>query len=325
MPSPLPRFTPRRALGRTGFLATRVGAGDLADRTVAKERCVATLRRALDAGINLVDTAPAYEDGYSEEIVGEALRGRREGIFVVDKIDHLDRPVGPQLSGSLERLGLPSVDLLVFHAVSELGVFRRLAAPGGGLAELGEEIGRGRARFRGISSHHPDVLAAALDSGLCDVLLFPVGPFCHPRYVDEILPRARALGVGTVCFKTFGAGKLLGDTEGYGRPLAQRPRGKLSSGGEPPAPGPGGDRAEPSHPRLEVEECLRYTLTCDPDVALLGLSFPNEQDAALTAAAAFRPMRPDELAAVRVRAVAAMEGKGAVWWNPTEPPAGRPS
>lgn len=303
-----PRFTPRRPIGRTGFAATRLGAGDLADRSLPRERCVATLRRALDAGLNVVDTAPAYEDGYSEEIVGEALRGRREGLFLVDKIDHLDRPVAPQLDGSLERLGLPAVDLLVFHALSDLDRFHALAAPGGGFAQLGEEIARGRARFRGISSHHPDVLAAALDSGLCDVLLFPVGPFCHPRYVDEILPRARALGVGTICFKTFGAGKLLGDTEGYGRPLSQRPRGKLSSGGE--------DAALPTLPRLPVEDCVRYTLTCDPDVALLGLSFPNEQDAAFAAAESFRPMSAEELARTRARAVEAMVDKGPAWWNP---------
>ena len=310
MSSALRRFIPRRPLGRTGFVATRLGAGDLADRSVPKERCVATLRRALDAGLNVVDTAPAYEDGYSEEIVGAALRGRREGIFLVDKIDHLDEPVGPQLDASLERLGLPSVDLLVFHGLCDHALFRKLAAPGGGFDELAEEVRRGRARFRGISSHHPDVLAAALDAGVCDVVLFPVGPFCDSRYVDDILPRARARGVGTVCFKTFGAGKLLGDTEGYGRPLSQRPRGKLSSGGE--------DAAAPALARLSVEECVRYTLTCDPDVALLGLSFPNEQDAAFSAAAAFQPLAPEEAARIRARALEAMQGKGATWWNPPE-------
>jgi aryl-alcohol dehydrogenase-like predicted oxidoreductase len=305
----MPTFTPRRPIGRTGFVATRVGAGDLADRNVPLERCVATLRRALDAGVNVVDTAPSYEDGYSEQIVGAALRGRREGIFLVDKVDFFDRPVAPQVDGSLERLGLPGVDLLVFHGVSTLDAWRGLAAPGGGLDQLDAEVARGRARFRGISSHHPDVLAAALDAGRCDVLMFPVGPFCHPRYVDEILPRARAAGVGTICFKTFAAGKLLGDTEGYGRPLAQRPRGKLSSGGQ--------DAAAPTLPRLGVEECLRYTLSCDPDVALLGLSFPNEQDAAFQAAAAFRdPATAEELATTRRRAAAAMEGKGEVWWDP---------
>src|SRR5690242_14253570 len=147
----VPRFLPRRPLGRTAFVATALGAGDLADRAVPRETCVATLRRALDAGLNVVDTAPRYEDGYSEEIVGAALRGRREGVFLVDKIDHLDRPVSEQLDGSLERLGLPSVDLLAFHAVKDVDAWLRLAARGGGMAELGEEIARGRARFRGIS------------------------------------------------------------------------------------------------------------------------------------------------------------------------------
>lgn len=304
----LPRFAPRRPLGRTGFVATAVGAGDLADRSVPRARAVETLRRALDAGVNVVDTAPMYEDGLSEELVGEALRGRREGVLLVDKIDELDRPVGPQLDASLERLGHPSVDLLVFHAVPDVAAWRRLAARDGGMAEVGEEIARGRARWRGVSSHDPDVVDLALASSLCDVVMFPAGPFCHPRWIVEILPRARALGVGTVCFKTFGAGKLLGDTEGYGRPLSSRPRGKLSSGGE--------DAAAPTLPRLGVEECVRYTLTCDPDVALLGLSFPNEQDAAFAAASSFVPMTTAEMAETRRRAARAVEGKGPIWWDP---------
>jgi aryl-alcohol dehydrogenase-like predicted oxidoreductase len=301
------RFAPRRPLGRTGFAATALGTGDLADRAVPKETCVATLRRALDAGLNVVDTAPMYEDGYSEEIVGEALRDRREGVFVVDKVDHLDRPVEGQLDESLARLGLPAVDLLVFHAVPDVAAWSRLAARGGGMAELGEEIARGRVRFRGISSHDPEVLDLALASSLCDVVMFPAGAFCDARYVVEILPRARALGVGTICFKTFGAGKLVADTEGYGRPLSVRPRRKLSSGGDD-VPG--------ALPRLSVTDCIRYTLTCDPDVALLGLSFPNEQDAAFAAAEAFRPMSSPEMAETRRRAAQAVEGKGAVWWNP---------
>ena len=71
-----PIFTARRELGQTGFQATQLGIGDLADRNVPFAECVATLQRALDAGLNVVDTAPMYEAGYSEEIVGAALRGR---------------------------------------------------------------------------------------------------------------------------------------------------------------------------------------------------------------------------------------------------------
>ena len=62
---------------------------------------------------------------------------------------------------------------------------------------------------------------------------------------------------------------------------------------------------------------MSYTLSYDPDVALLGLSFPNEQDAAFAAAEAFTtPLAPEALAALRTRARDAMEGKGAAWWNP---------
>jgi 1-deoxyxylulose-5-phosphate synthase len=302
-------FQPRRELGRTGFAATILGIGDLADRGQPLEACVFTLRRAMDAGLNVIDTAPSYEDGYSEQVVGAALKGRRQGLFVIDKIDHMDRPVAPQVDGSLLRLGLEATDLFVFHGVSETAVWDRLAAPGGGMDELEACRKAGKLRFRGVSSHHPDVLRAAVLSGLCDVVLFPIGPFTDPRYVDEILPLARRQGVGTVCFKTFGAGKLLGDTQGYSRPLAARPRGKFSSGGKD-APG------TPHLPHLGVAECLRFTLTADPDVALLGLSFPNEQEAAFAAMAGFRPFSPDEMADLRRRAAAAIEGKGPCWWNP---------
>jgi len=208
-------MTPQtRILGSTGFKASMLGIGDLADRAVPMERCVATIHRAMDFGLNLIDTAPGYEDGYSEAIVGAALQGRREGMFVIDKIDELDKPAGPQVDGSLKALGLGMVDLFVFHAVSELTHWNKLAAPGGGMEQLGWAVAAGKVRFRGISSHHPEVLKQALESGLCDVVMFPVGPFCDRRYSDEILPLARQKGVGTVCFKTFGAGKLLGDTTG---------------------------------------------------------------------------------------------------------------
>ncbi len=301
-------FTPRRPLGRTGFVATRLGVGDLADRGVPFETCVATARRALDAGLNVIDTAPNYEDGYSEEIVGSAVRGRRDRVFVIDKIDHPDQPIALQVEGSLSRLGLGHVDLLVFHALADLTTFNRFCHPGGGFDQLADAVRAGTTRFRGISAHDPDVLRAALDAGVCDVVMFPVGPFVDERFVTDILPRAKAAGVGTVCFKTFGGGKLLGDTTGYNQPLKARPRGKVSSGGR--------DDGEAVLPRLTVEECLHYTLTLDPDVALLGLSFPNEQDAAFAAARSFRPLGAEAMADIRRRAAEARREKGPCWWNP---------
>lgn len=298
----MPRFESRRELGRTGFVVTRLGIGDLADRNLPMETLVATARRAIDAGLNLIDTAPGYEDGYSEEIVGQAVQGVRNRLFITDKIDNLDAPVEPQIDASLKRLQLDYTDAFVFHALSSMETFRRLSEPGGGFDQLAQCIRTGKTRFRGISSHHPDVLLAAIEAGVCDIVMFPIGPFVDMRYVEEVLPLARARGIGTVCFKTFGAGKLLGDTTGYNQPLQFRPRGKISSGGM--------DETTAILPRLSVKDCLHYTMTLDPDVALLGLSFPNEQDAAFAAAEEFEPLSMQAMEETRLRAIEARTEKG---------------
>jgi len=296
-------FMKRRPLGKTGFEASLLGIGDLADRSISQSQCVATLHRAMDRGLNLIDTAPMYENGYSEQIVGIALKGRRDGMFVIDKIDHLEQPVGLQVNASLLALGLETVDLFVFHDVSKPTQWERIAA--GGMEELARCRAAGKVRFRGISSHHPDVLRAALNSGLCDVVMFPLGPFVDRRYVDEILPLARRNAVGAVCFKTFGAGKLLGDTTGYNQPLPDQPQNTREL------------------PRLSVADCLHYTLSLDPDVALLGLSSPDEQDATFRAFEVFQPLGKEQLADIENRAAQAVQGKGRCWWNPEKNETGR--
>ena len=308
------RFVPQREIGRTGFVSTRLGIGDLADRAVPIEKCVATVRRALEAGLNLIDTAPGYEEGYSEEIVGRSLAesGVREKVFVIDKVDELQDAVEPQVDASLRRLGLAHVDLLVMHDLKQIEIWEEAMRPGGAFDQLDACIKKGKARFKGISSHSPEVLmkAIALEGARrMDVVMFPVGPFVDRRYVEEVLPAAKERRIGTVCFKTFGGGKLLGDTEGYQRPLASRPRGKLSSGGE--------DTQAATLPRMTVEECLHYTLTLDPDVALLGMSFFNEQDAAFEAMRTYHgPMADERMGEIRRRAQVAVQGKGKCWWNP---------
>lgn len=305
------QFSARRELGSTGFKVTQLGIGDVADRQIPLETCVATVRRALDAGLNLIDTAPMYEDGYSEEIVGEAIRswnGSREELFVIDKIDDLESPVAPQIADSLSRLQLDRTDAFVFHALNSVTICERLLEPGNGFDQLAEAIRQGQTRFGGVSSHNPEVLRRVIEAGRCDIVMFPVGPFVDARYIDEILPLARAQGVGTVCFKTFGAGKLVGDTSGYNQPLQLRPRGKISSGGS--------SDGTAILPRLSAAECLDYTLTLDPDVALLGLSFPNEQDEAFAAAARFKPLDEARMIEIREHAVIARREKGPCWWNP---------
>ncbi len=293
---------PQHPLGRTGFLATRLGIGDLADRSLGLEACVATLHQAMDYGLNVIDTAPGYEEGFSEQVVGAALRGRREGIFLIDKVDFHDRPAGPQVDESLRRLKVDATDAFVLHALSSMDGWQAAAAPGGLMDQLDGCIAAGKTRFRGISTHDPEVLAAAIDSELCDLVMFAIGPRVDRRYL-AMLEKAKAVGVATVCFKTFGAGKLVADTSGYGRPL------------EPPVPPTG---SGPALPHLSIGECVHYTLTCGPDVALLGMSTAAELEAALAAAASFRPLSSGELAVLEAQAAEAVKGKGRCHWDPAE-------
>ena len=83
---------------------------------------------------------------------------------------------------------------------------------------------------------------------------------------------------------------------------------------------PGGQTPaeETQLPRLSVADCLHYTLTLDPDVALLGMSFPNEQDAVLQALSEFRPLANGQMDDIRCRAAKAVESKGDCWWNPKD-------
>jgi aryl-alcohol dehydrogenase-like predicted oxidoreductase len=296
-----------RPLGRTGFMASQLAAGDLADRSLPLETCVSTLTRALDAGINVVDTAPGYEDGYSEQIVGAAVRPRRQHIYVIDKIDDFRRPVTDQLEESLHRLGFSYLDAYLFHGLSSMDEYRRLTAPNGLFAEAKQLQADGKIRHIGISSHHPDVLRSAILDGWCDVAMFAIGAFVDERYISDTLPLCRTHGVGSVCFKTFGAGKLVADTTGYGAPLTQRPRGKRSSGGVD---------NHPSSALLTPAECLHYTLTINPDVALLGMSFPNEQEHVFNAYAQFHPLDETHMADIKQRAAIARADKGPCWWNP---------
>ena len=229
---------------------------------------------------------------------------------VRDRQDRLLDSLAPQIEASLIRLQMDYTDLFVFHNLSTLEAWSHITIPGGGMEQLDTAICAGKTRFKGISSHSPDVLAVAIPSGLVDVVMFPVGPYVDQRYVEEILPLARQYHVGTVCFKTFGAGKLLGDTSGYNQPLQEWPGGMRHAAGQGPL-----------LPHLSVQQCLHYTLTCDPDVALLGLSDPAEQDRAFGAAQVFSaPLHAAQMATIRQLAVAAVAHKGPCRWNPSAAP-----
>ena len=109
------------ALGRTGIEVTRlcIGCWQAAGWASSDDdRFVSTVRHAMDAGLNFLDTASAYGDGHSEELVGKAIAGRRDDVVIATKFTHaMSRPddVRKSLDESMQRMGVDHIDLFQQH------------------------------------------------------------------------------------------------------------------------------------------------------------------------------------------------------------------
>jgi aryl-alcohol dehydrogenase-like predicted oxidoreductase len=197
-----------RRLGRTAAMVSDVSLGS------ARICDVAIARTALDRGLNYFDTAPDYADAQSERALGEAMRGRRDQVFVATKFcrpdGHVlnDTPV-PEIvaavEASLRRLQTDHVDLVHIHSCDRVD---RLLAPN--VHEAFDRLkAAGKVRFLGVSTHTPNLEAvanAAIDSGRFDVLMLAYH-FGMWRDFGRILEKARAHDVGIVAMKTLKGAK----------------------------------------------------------------------------------------------------------------------
>lgn len=111
---------PRRSLSFAGHQVPAVGLGTwhMGEGHAPRQQEVAALRTGLDLGLRVVDTAEMYADGGAEEVVGEALRGRREGAVVVSKVyphNASRRGVRQACEQSLRRMGIETIDVYLLH------------------------------------------------------------------------------------------------------------------------------------------------------------------------------------------------------------------
>ncbi|MBI5506906.1 MAG: aldo/keto reductase [Deltaproteobacteria bacterium] len=193
-----------RPLGRTGWKMSDIsfGAAHVSDADV--------VRAALDRGINYIDTSPDYSDAESERVVGAAIKGRRDKVFVASKFctaqGHLavDSSVGDivqAVEASLGRLGTDYLDLCHIHACNDLD---RLMAPS--FHEAFDRLrAQGKVRFLGVSSHTPElekVMTHAVDSGRFDVIMAAYNFSAWPD-LSSIIAKAHRKGVGFVAMKTL--------------------------------------------------------------------------------------------------------------------------
>ncbi|HNU02490.1 MAG TPA: aldo/keto reductase [Acidobacteriota bacterium] len=193
-----------RTLGRTGLNVSIVGMGVMnADNPRLVEA-------ALAAGINHVDTAHGYQNGRNEEMVGQALKTvKRDAVVLATKVpppgegDATRRKARylDMLEISLRRLATDYVDILYLHNLSSrAGVFDEA------MLEVAAGIKQtGKARFIGVSTHsnEPEVIRAAKDSGVFDVVLTAYNfRQDHREEVRKAIVEAAGAGLGIVAMKT---------------------------------------------------------------------------------------------------------------------------
>ncbi len=209
-----------RNLGRDGLVVSSQGLGCMGMSefygTGDEAESIATIHRALDAGVTLLDTADMYGPFLNEGLVGRAIAGRRDEVVLATKFG-IVRTADPAVrsirgdadyvrsscEASLGRLGVDHIDLYYQHR-SDTAV--PIEETVGAMAEL---VTRGKVRYLGLSEAAPDTLRRA-----CAV--HPIAALqsewsLWSRDIEaEVVPVARELGVGIVAYSPLGRGFLTG-------------------------------------------------------------------------------------------------------------------
>ena len=286
-----------RQLGRTNLEVSELGLGAARGAVKDRPRFVATVRAVVDAGINFIDTAAGYDDGMSEEALGEALRGRDDVIIEtkyrpydawVPEATYTGSPEALLASAeaSLRRLKRGHLDILLGHGLRTLESLDRFMDDGclDAMVKLREQ---GKVRFIGISELSEgdgthEILKRAVPTGAFDVVMLTLN-FLLQTAADSVLPLCRRYNVGTVVMmplnqasKESGLVSLPAALECVRRHVAK---------GHLPARSPytDADLFDFLRPYPIPEAALRYVLAHDVSTCCVGMASPDRLQENLSA------------------------------------------
>lgn len=194
----------KRLLGKTGERLSIIGLGGVVVMNATPEQAAASVRAAIDAGVNYFDVAPSY--GNAEDMLGPALEPYRKRVFLACKTQARTRAAATEeLERSLVKLRTDHFDLYQHHAVTKRKDVETILGPGGAMEAFLAARKAGKVRFLGFSAHSVEAALALLDGYAFDSILFPVNyaTWNAGGFGAQVLERAKEKGVGVLALKAL--------------------------------------------------------------------------------------------------------------------------